>query len=121
MFHPLKQTNTPFREILLLEKAICYLKVNWSGPEQGTRGMVAEILKELGPAPIPVFLVDCSGSESEHIQSWLVAQANVVMDFKFGGWGEIIYLNNGQIIHFILNPKTLGWEKTKATLSSWMF
>jgi len=108
-----------FIDVLKLNKAIIYMLVDWSGPELASRYSVYQSIIELGPNGTPVFKIDCSDQTKQYIVDWLIEQRASDKDFYCGGWGETLYLNNGNIIDFIKYPAHIGRVKTKEKLAEW--
>ena len=112
-------TQQDFFDMLNIEKAIVYLLVNWSGPELASRYCVYQALNELGAECTPSFKIDCSDQSKEYIVQWLEKQKEGNIQFYYGGWGETLFLQKGDIVEYISNPAKLGLAKTKEKLSEW--
>jgi hypothetical protein len=112
-------TEQDFFEVLKLNRAIVYMLVDWSGPERVSRYLVYQELKELGSNGTPVFKIDCSDQTKEYIVDWLVKQRESNKEFYYGGWGETLLLDQGNIVDYISNPAKLGRMKTKEKLAEW--
>ncbi|AEW01670.1 hypothetical protein A4D02_06615 [Niastella koreensis] len=113
-------TEQEFIDVLKLDKAIIYMLVDWSGPERISRYLVYQVLTDLGPEEgIPVFKIDCSDQTKEYIVRWLVKQRESNKELYYGGWGETLFLNLGNIVDFIGNPAKNGRMKTEEKLAEW--
>jgi hypothetical protein len=113
-------TEQKFLDVLNLDKAIIYMLVDWSGPERISRYLVYQVLTDLGPEEgTPVFKIDCSDQTKEYIVDWLVKQRESNKEFYYGGCGETLFLNQGDIVDYIGNPAKIGRMKTEEKLAEW--
>jgi len=111
-------SEAKFNRLLVLPKAIVYVQVNWSDPEKVSRQIVSKVLTEIGSFKTPVFKIDSSDPNLPFIDTWLINQRQVVNGFNYGGWGETLLIENGNITAFI-GPAKSGFEKTKEIINSW--
>ena len=113
-------TEQEFIDVLKLDKVIIYMLVDWSGPERISRYLVYQVLTDLGPEEgTPVFKIDCSDQTKEYIVHWLVKQRESNKEWYYGGWGETLFLNLGNIVDYIGNPAKIGRMKTEKKLAEW--
>jgi hypothetical protein len=112
------KTEEAFNELLKRSKAIVYFEAEWSGPQRASKHVVFKALKEIGTVTLPVFKVDVS-ERVLYAEIWLHEQRNVQPGFIYGGWGETVLIEYGNITDFIGYPGKYGYDKTKAKLKSW--
>ena len=111
-------TQNDFLNVLKLDKAIIYLLVNWSGPERISRYYVYKAFNDLDKTGVFIFKIDCSDEEKKYIEDWLIGQREK-QDFYFGGWGETLLIEKGEIADFIRNPGQKKKKKTKKKIKEW--
>lgn len=109
-----------FRVAINLDKAIIYFLVNWSDQERISRSKVHQILNEIDVFGIPIFQIDCSTHATEYVINWLLEQKNSTKGFIYGGYGETILVNKGEIIDFINYPGQFEFDKLKEKISDWV-
>jgi len=112
-------TQQDFLDVLTLEWAIIYMQVEWSGPERSSRSCVYNALNEIGVAGTPVFKIECSDQTKRYIVDWLIEQKRDKADIYYGGSGETLLLNKGNIIEHIRYPAGIGYAGTKEKLMKW--
>lgn len=64
-------------------------------------------------------MVDTSAQEQEYLVTWSKVQKTQELYFPYGGLGETVLLNNGEVIDFIRYPAGLGYEKMHEKIKSW--
>lgn len=103
-----------------MDSVIIYLFVDWSGPEILSRYYVYRALNELDKEGIPIFKFDCTDqNKMKHVEDWLTGQRESKQHFYFGGWGETVFVEKGEIIDFIANPGQLGLDLTIEKIKKW--
>ena len=112
-------TQKDFFDILKIHKAIIYFLVDWSGQERISRSIINQALNEFDKLEIPIFKVDCSDQSKDYLINWLIEQQGNKKDFYYGGYGETLLIENGEIADFIKYPGQLGLVKTKEILKKW--
>lgn len=112
------ESEQEFNRIIELPKAIIYFQVNWSGPERTSRAIINMILNEIVLINTPIFRIDYS-DRLEFIEKWMLLQTKNVQNLLYGGWGETVLIENGQVTDFINYPTYVGIEKTKEKIENW--
>ena len=113
-------TIQDFWSALQLDRAIIYLEVNWSGPERLSCYNVFRALSEINKDETALFKVDCSNQTKDYVINWLLSQKENQEGLYFGGWGETLLLEKGNIVDFIKNPGQSGLAQTKLKLLEWL-
>lgn len=108
-----------FNNLIKLDKAIVYLKVNWSGYEMISRGIVYTSLDEIQDFNVPVFLIDCSEQNKLYVEEWLTNQRENRRGFYYGGYGETLLIHKGILVDFIKHPSKLKIEAFKEKIKEW--
>ncbi len=112
-------TNEDFLNVLKLDRAIIYMLVDWSGPERVSRLNVYKAFKELNNKEMSLFKINCSDQTKDYVIDRLIKQRENQQDLYYGGWGETLLINKGNIVDFIKNPGQLGQQQTKLKLLEW--
>src|SRR5688500_1106806 len=92
-----------FNQLLKLSKAIVFIKAEWSGPARASWHIVSVALLEIGVLTMPAFKLDAS-EDIPYFMNWLLRQKEIKPDFIYGGWGETILIEYGNITDFIHCP-----------------
>ena len=112
-------TNQDFLEVLKLDRAIIYMLVDWSLPERISRHNVYKALNQLDKKKISLFKINCSNQRKDYVVDWLIRQKENQRDLYYGGCGETLLIDKGNIVDFIKNPGKLGQRQTKVKLLQW--
>lgn len=110
-------TEQQFLDLLKRKRVIVYILVNWSGPERISRYNVFRALSNIGNSGTPVFIIDCSDQNNKYVETWLSDQKR--NGLYYGGFGETLLIDKGNLIDHIKNPGQLGQEQTKEKLIEW--
>ena len=102
---------TDLQTLVKKDKVLVYIMVDWSGPERISRNVCFTAISNLKirngiiiePDKYPIF------------EQWYRKQ-----NFVPGGYGELLWVKNGNIIDYLKFPGNLGIESTKDKISSWI-
>jgi hypothetical protein len=112
------KTEKEFNQLLKLSKAIVFIEAEWSGSARISWPIVSVALQEISVLTMPAFKLDAS-EEIPYFMNWLLGQKEIRPDFIYGGWGETVLIEAGNITDFIHCPAKIGSQKTKEKLKSW--
>ena len=117
---PSISSEQEFMAVCDLPKTIIYILVDGSEQERQSRQVFAEALRQTNMHGVPVYTIDCSNQQLDYFENWLIAQTHHVHLFYTGGYGEILFVENGEVTDFINFPAKAGVEATKAKIGSWL-
>jgi len=112
------KSEEEFTQLLQLPKAILYINAEWSIHARFSWSVVSATLRNNQEFTIPAFKLDAS-EQLPYFENWLTEQKNIKPDFIYGGWGETVLIEQGNITDFISRPSKLGSEKTTEMFKSW--
>jgi hypothetical protein len=115
------ETQQEFMDTVTLDRSIIYLLVDWSGQERASRHVIYNALSDLNEDGVSVFQIDCADETNQYVLDWLIEQQNNKQGFRYGGYGETLLVERGEIIDYIKYPAELGLEKTKEKLTDWKY
>lgn len=111
-------TEEEFNQLLKRSKAILFIAAEWSVPSRASWYTVSRALQQIGVLTIPTFQLDAS-EDIPYFINWIQEQRNVKPDFIYGGWGETVLIEHGNVTDFIHCPSKHGSEKTIEKIRSW--
>jgi squalene-hopene/tetraprenyl-beta-curcumene cyclase len=103
------ETDDEFNAILSAESAIVFVYVPWSGPARISQRVVEEWITTHPPSS-PVYRVD--PDDKSFVQEWMKRE-DPRNEWRFGGWGEVLWLKTGHIVAIVNKPFDAGISRLR--------